>query len=218
MAWIRKIIPYLTIVFATLLGGGSLLVLVVFLYVGSLGLLDLGLEGFGVLSWDALLCLAFFIQHSLMIRKSFRRRLIRLIPPHYQGAFYTVASGIVLLVLLVFWQQSAYTLINLQGALSWLVRGISFLAIAGFAWSMGALGSFDVFGLNPILARMRGTVQSPMPFVIRGPYRWVRHPLYFFMLVLIWSCPRFSEDRLLFNVFWTAWVVVGTMLEERDLG
>lgn len=217
MAWIRKIIPYLAIVFATLLGGGSLLVLVVFLYVGSLGLLDLGLELPGVLAWDALLCLAFFIQHSLMIRKSFRRCLVKFIPSHYQGAFYTVASGIVLLVLLVFWQQSAHTLITLQGALSWLVRGISFLAIAGFAWSMGALGSFDAFGLNPILAQMRGTQESSMPFVIRGPYRWIRHPLYFFMLLLIWSCPRFSADRLLFNVFWTAWVVAGTVLEERDL-
>ena len=217
MAWIRKIIPYLAIGFATLLGGGSLLVLVVFLYEGSLGLLDLGSERLGVLVWDALLCLAFFVQHSLMIRKSFRRRLARFIPPHYQGAFYTVASGIVLLVLLVCWQQSAYTLVNLQGTLGWLVHGIFFLAIAGFAWSMGALGSFDAFGLNPILTQMRGTQESPMPFVIRGPYRWVRHPLYFFMLVLIWSCPRFSADRLLFNVFWTAWVVVGTMFEERDL-
>ena len=162
MAWISKIIPYLAIVFAALLGGGSLIVLVLFLDVGSLGLLDLGLERVGVLAWDVLLCLAFFVQHSLMIRKSFRRRLVRFIPSHYQGAFYTVASGIVLLVLLVFWQQSAYTLIDLQGALSWLVGGIYFLAIADFAWSMGALGSFDAFGLNPILAQMRGTQEFPI--------------------------------------------------------
>jgi len=53
--------------------------------------------------------------------------------------------------------------------------------------------------------------------VARGPYRYVRHPLYLFMLLLIWSTPRFSTDQLLFNVLWTAWVIVGTKLEERDL-
>jgi protein-S-isoprenylcysteine O-methyltransferase Ste14 len=53
--------------------------------------------------------------------------------------------------------------------------------------------------------------------VARGPYRYARHPLYLFMLLLIWSTPRFSTDQLLFNVLWTAWIIVGTKLEERDL-
>ena len=217
MITLGRLVAYLILALTSLVGAVSLLLLMVFLLAGSLDLVDLGLGEAGRLAWDTLLCFAFFIQHSGMIRRSFRRRLDRFIPSHYQEAFYTVASGIVLLVLLIFWQQSAYTLINLQGSLHWLVRGISFLAIAGFAWSLAALGSFDAFGLNPILAQMRSKQESPMPFVIRGPYRWIRHPLYFFMLVLIWSCPRFSADRLLFNTLWTAWVVVGTVLEERDL-
>ena len=37
------------------------------------------------------------------------------------------------------------------------------------------------------------------------------------MLLLIWSTPRLSTDQLLFNVLWTAWIVVGAKLEERDL-
>jgi protein-S-isoprenylcysteine O-methyltransferase Ste14 len=37
------------------------------------------------------------------------------------------------------------------------------------------------------------------------------------MLVLIWSVPAISLDRLVFNVLWTAWIVIGTTFEERDL-
>ena len=37
------------------------------------------------------------------------------------------------------------------------------------------------------------------------------------MLVLIWSFPDVSLDRLLFNVLWTLWIVLGTYLEEKDL-
>lgn len=56
-----------------------------------------------------------------------------------------------------------------------------------------------------------------MLFVVRGLYRWVRHPLYLFMILMIWSCPDLTSDRLLFNGLWTVWIVIGSILEERDL-
>ena len=56
-----------------------------------------------------------------------------------------------------------------------------------------------------------------MPLAIRGPYRWVRHPLYSLFLVLLWVCPDITADRLLLNTLFTAWIVLGTVLEERDL-
>ena len=37
------------------------------------------------------------------------------------------------------------------------------------------------------------------------------------VLVMIWSSPDLTGDRLMFNITWTAWIVVGTILEERDL-
>jgi protein-S-isoprenylcysteine O-methyltransferase Ste14 len=45
----------------------------------------------------------------------------------------------------------------------------------------------------------------------------VRHPLYFFSLIMIWSCPEITMDRLLFNVLWTVWIVMATLFEEKDL-
>ncbi len=56
-----------------------------------------------------------------------------------------------------------------------------------------------------------------MSFVVKGPYRWVRHPLYLFMILMIWACPDLTADRLLFNGLWTVWIVIGSILEERDL-
>jgi protein-S-isoprenylcysteine O-methyltransferase Ste14 len=34
---------------------------------------------------------------------------------------------------------------------------------------------------------------------------------------LIMACPDLTVDRLLFNVFFTVWMVIGAILEERDL-
>jgi protein-S-isoprenylcysteine O-methyltransferase Ste14 len=82
---------------------------------------------------------------------------------------------------------------------------------------MRALGVFDPFGVIPLRNYLRGRQSSSVPFVVRGPYRWVRHPLYLFLILMIWSYPDLTADRLLFNVLWTIWMVVGTVLEERDL-
>jgi protein-S-isoprenylcysteine O-methyltransferase Ste14 len=215
---IPKLIAIGILLLAAIIGIVSFMSFLLFLYSGPLHSVNLGMDEVGRLMFNALLSAAFFLQHSLMIRKGFRRRLDRSISPHYQGALYTVASGLVLLVCTAFWQGSDIMLLEARGLPRAAMRTSYFLSIVGICWGMWALRSIDMFGLAPILRSLRGKPSPPpMPFTIRGPYRRVRHPLYLFMIVLFWSCPTFAVDRLLFNVLWTAWVVVGTLLEERDL-
>jgi len=199
---------------SVVLGGGSVLLLA---SMGSIQLVHLGFSDPIALLWDAILSFAFFLQHSVMVRKPFRARMGVLIPPYYHGAIYSIASGVVLIIVVVLWQQSETQLLRLEGLPFWIARGCSLLAILISAWGIYALGSIDFFGLRPIKAHIRGQSDQPSLFVIRGPYRWVRHPLYFCVLVLIWASPELTADRLLFNVLWTAWIVAGTVLEETDL-
>jgi protein-S-isoprenylcysteine O-methyltransferase Ste14 len=53
--------------------------------------------------------------------------------------------------------------------------------------------------------------------IVAGPFRWVRHPQYLATLLMIWSSPDLTTDRLLFDVTWSVWMLVGMRLEERDL-
>ncbi len=202
---------------ARILGGMSLLVFMTYLFVGSLNLLDMHLDEGGVLWVDAGLSLLFFIQHSGMIRKPFHRWLVRFIPEEYTGTIYAIASGIVLLLVILLWQASTNIIITPSGFFRWLLRAVSFLSILGFYWGVKALRFFDPFGLRPIFNHLRGRNLRPMPITVAGPYRWVRHPLYLFMILMIWSCPDLTTDRLLFNLLWTVWIVIGSHFEEIDL-
>ena len=202
---------------AGVIGTVSLLGFTIFLFMGPIGVIDLGLSGFTSITFDVALCLAFFLQHSGMIRKSFRGRLKNVVPEHYHGVLYTVASGVTLLVLVVFWQRTSQVEVSLQGGSRLAARLVFFATLAGFVWGIRSLRSFDGFGLRPIRARLRGSKVKAEPLTIRGPYRWIRHPLYLFVLLLIWSCPDLSVDRIMFDVLMTGWIVVGTHLEERDL-
>jgi protein-S-isoprenylcysteine O-methyltransferase Ste14 len=167
--------------------------------------------------WNAGLSLAFFAQHSGMIRARFRRWLGARVAPPFHPAIYAIASGAVLTAVVLLWQTSTVTVFAAHGPVRLLFRGLSLLAFAGFVWGVHALATFDPFGRRELSAHLRGRVLPETPFVLRGPYLWMRHPLYTCTLALIWSGPDITLDRLSFNLLWSAWILVGTLLEERDL-
>jgi hypothetical protein len=209
-----KLLDYAMIALAVVCGIGSIGLLVV---VGSSGLVHFGWPEWQVEAWNVFLSLLFFVQHSGMVRRSFRRRLAPMVPARYQGAVYTIASGVALAFVAVFWQPSQIVLVALEGIPRWIAAACSLAAVAVFAMSARSLQSFDPLGLGPIRAHLRGEEHRPGPFILRGAYRWVRHPLYSCIIVLFWTNPELTVDRLLFNVLWTGWIVLGAILEERDL-
>jgi protein-S-isoprenylcysteine O-methyltransferase Ste14 len=208
---------YAMMVLAALIGGGSLLLFGIFILIGPVAVIRFDASEAWMLVWDGLLSMVFFVQHSGMIRASFRSWLSSLVPSRCHPSIYAIASGVTLTAVMLLWQTPQTVLFQLQRPLRWLPRAVSLLGAAGFIWGFRALASFDAFGLVPLLRRSQGKdVQAPK-LVVRGPYLWLRHPLYFFMLVLIWSVPELSSDRLLFNLLWTLWIVFASFLEERDL-
>jgi len=189
----------------------------VFLFFGPLPLVRMGYSEPVALAWDGLLSLVFFGQHSSMLRRGVRGQLARVIPAHYHGALYAIASGVVLIAVVVLWQPSSVLLYAFEGSSRWLVRGLFLLAMVGMAWGTLALGTFDPLGLAPLRVPERGERISPPKLVIQGAYQWVRHPLYLFSILMIWCYPDITADRLLFDVLWTAWIYCATYLEEADL-
>ncbi len=209
-----KRLPTLLLIYAALvIAGGSLLLFYAFLLFGPFDLVSLGLDDARALAFDAFLLLVFFLQHSILVRKVVRAWLAKAIPADTYGAFYAITSGIALAPMALFWQATP-VLARADAPASWMLRLVFFLCAAGFYWGVASLGFFDPFGTQVLRDRLRNREPETLPLTVRGPYRWVRHPLYFFSLGMIWSAPVVTADRLLFN---GAWIVVGTMLEERDL-
>ncbi len=57
-----------------------------------------------------------------------------------------------------------------------------------------SLGSFDPYGVKKIKRHIHGKETRIMPLTVRGAYRWVRYPLYFFCLLMIRACPDMREQ------------------------
>lgn len=202
---------------ALVVGGGSLLLFAWFLVLGPVTAVRFDFGPATALGWDAGLSLLFFAQHSGMVRQSFQRWLQRRVERSAQPAVYAVASGVVLGIVVLGWQPLAPTLWSADEQVWLLLRAIQVLAVGGFAWAVLTLEEFDTFGVKALRDRRHRQATAVPRLAVRGPYRWVRHPLYLGTLLLVWSLPHVTTDRLLFNGLWTCWVVLAAHWEERDL-
>jgi protein-S-isoprenylcysteine O-methyltransferase Ste14 len=207
---------YVSLILAGLVGGGGLFTFIVFLYSGPFNIVNLGLESAQILLLDFALCIVFFTQHSVMARKSFRRRIKQFLPEKYVGAFYAIASGIVALILVLIWQESTNQLIEARGLPLYILRAVFLLSIINVMWVM-SVGFLPLFRLQTIVDEMKRVNPQKTSLLVRGPYRWIRHPLYLSSLLMIWSHPDLTLDRLLFNILFSVWVMIAIILEERDL-
>lgn len=214
----RKPSALILVAAAYILGGGGMLAWLIFLLMGPVIKVDFGRGMAASLLIDALLCLLFFVQHSVMVRRWFRLWLTRTVRADFHGALYASASGCCLLILVSLWQPVGVALWNPAAPVRWAMMMLFMTAGAGAWWGSRALGDFDALGVKPAMQAFEGRRQPHnTPFTIRGPYRWVRHPLYLFSLIIIWTGPVFTADRLLHNLLWSVWIVIGASMEERDL-
>ena len=55
------------------------------------------------------------------------------------------------------------------------------------------------------------------PLVAGGFYRWVRHPLYSFGLLVIWLSPVMTWNILALNSGLTIYIIIGALFEEQKL-
>jgi methanethiol S-methyltransferase len=170
------------------------------------------------LAIDAGLLGLFALQHSVMARPGFKRRLTRVIPAAAERSTYVLASSLALLLL--FWQWRPL------GGIVWDVRhdiGRAML-YGGFAfgWMLVlvttfVINHFDLFGLRQTWKAFRGQPQTAVRFATPLLYRIVRHPLYVGWFFAFWSTPTMTVTHLLFAVMTTAYILVAIQLEERDL-
>ncbi len=59
--------------------------------------------------------------------------------------------------------------------------------------------------------------EAPDRLVTGGFYRWIRHPLYLFGLLIIWLTPIMTVNLLVLYISLTVYLIIGAMFEERKL-
>jgi len=167
---------------------------------------------------NSLLLGVFAIQHSVMARPWFKRWFTKFVPASIERSTYVLLSS--LLVGLIFWQWQPMggVLWDLQNPVARsMVYGLYAFGWVFFLISTFVINHFDLFGLRQVWAKLRGKSYIPLGFSARGPYRYMRHPLYLGWMFIFWATPTMTLAHLLFAGLCTAYILVAVRFEEHDL-
>jgi methanethiol S-methyltransferase len=175
--------------------------------------------GLGAVLVNIGLLALFGVQHSVMARSGFKRRIAALVPAHVERSTFVLASSLVLALAMWQWQGVA------PGAL-WRIEGafaqVAMWSLFGFGWGVILIATFltdhfDLFGLRQVYLHLARKTYTHVEFKTVFLYRWVRHPMMLGLLIALWAAPTMTYAHLLLSTVFTLYIFIGIHFEERSL-
>lgn len=167
---------------------------------------------------------AFGFIHSILASKEAKHVFIEKFGERaYHGWYrlaYNIFAGVTLLPvawLLVI--QPSRVIWQIQPPLTIIFLILQGIGVLGLLISVLQIDGGQFLGTSQLRAYLRGG-ELPLPkepLSVNGVYAIVRHPLYFFSLLVIWFIPTMSEGYLGFALGSTLYFVIGSLYEERRL-
>lgn len=138
----------------------------------------------------------------------------------YRLGYNLFAFLTILPVLWVLWTQVSNRLLwRIPPPYDVLALGVQLIGLVGLVVSLLQTDVWEFVGLRQAMHYFSGG-ERPLPaakLVTGGMYAFVRHPLYFFSLLILWPNPTMTLQTLILNVMATTYLWAGSRVEERRL-
>ncbi len=166
---------------------------------------------------DVLLACFFAWPHSLLLMPSTQKRIKAHMPSAWMGCLHCFATCVSLLALFAMWYQTEGALWHFTGSAAMAMKFCFYGSWVMLFYSLYWTGFAYQTGLYPWLQWALGKAPPKRVFVERGPYRWMRHPVYLSFLGLIWFTPVMTWDHVILTIVWTSYIFVGSYFKDRRL-
>lgn len=165
------------------------------------------------------------VLHSLTAANGIKRRIgSRMGEAAFQGLYrllYNLFAGVTFIpVLYVLATQVADTLLwAIPTPWRFLANLIQMLGLVGLGFSVWQTDLWEFAGLRQAAAYFGKQDINPLSgqLITGGLYQIVRHPIYFFSLLILWFNPVVGLGTFTFNLLATAYFWIGSHYEEKRL-
>lgn len=161
--------------------------------------------------------------HSLLasnkIKLSFKKTFGELIA--FYRLLYNILALFTLYLIYEFSPKPYFIIYDLPNPYDLLVLIPQFIALAGIFWTFKYICFKEFLGIDQIRRfvekRYTTELDEELTLRIEGPYRYSRHPVYFFSLVFLLFRPIMDLFYLTFFVSIVAYFYIGSYYEEKKL-
>lgn len=166
----------------------------------------------------------FALHHSALARAGAKARLTRVIPPELERTAYVWVASLLFLLVALTWQPVPGLVYRVDGWPRWILYA---LQAAGVVLTLLAAKAIDPRELTGVQQAWRYDANAdaahpapppdPEPFVVRGAYGLVRHPIYLGWFLMVWPTPLMTGGRLTFAAISSFYLLIAIPWEERSL-
>jgi protein-S-isoprenylcysteine O-methyltransferase Ste14 len=160
----------------------------------------------------------FGIQHSVMARPAFKKRLTAWLPESVERSTFVLASSLALVILYWQWRplpQAVWSVESPAGRMilwALLLAGFGIVLLSSFI-----IDHFELFGLRQVWLALLSKAYRHPAFRVTYFYKFIRHPIYLGLLLGMWGTPQMTLGHLLFAMGMSVYILIGIHYEERDL-
>lgn len=178
----------------------------------------------GDIALTAVLVIIFCVVHSILasnkVKNSFKKKFGNSIAYYRLG--YNIFSITSFLLIYFFIPQRNYVLYDLPNPYDLIVLAFQALSIVGLIWCTRYFSSGEFLGLNQIKRHKNGNynptdLDEASELRIEGPYKYSRHPVYFFSIMFLLMRPIITLTYLIIVVIFVLYFYIGSIFEEKRL-
>jgi methanethiol S-methyltransferase len=173
---------------------------------------------------DVALFTLFALHHSLFARPFVKRRLfgvgvrpgsdLRLTPNSLERPTYVWLASALFISVCAAWRPVPGDLYRVSGVLAIAAYAVH---VAGIILTARGSARLDVLDLAGVRAVSPARPATHVPLQTRGVYGFVRHPVYFAWVLMVFGTPHMTMTRLTFAIVSTVYLAIAIPFEERGL-
>lgn len=165
---------------------------------------------------NTLLFALFALHHSLFARLGVKAWIVGHTPASMERSIYVWCASLLFALLMWGWVDVPGVAWTATGLAALLLASAQMVGLIVTGLASRHIGVLRLAGVQPP-THVPSISASPPALKRDGLYGFVRHPIYFAWLLLVWPTPVMTGSRLLFAIVTTAYLALAIPFEERAL-
>lgn len=166
----------------------------------------------------------FAISHSILASSKIKRNLVESIGEKiaFYRLFYNLSSLLIFLFIYELSPKPDFLIYDLNFPFDIIIFVLQIIAAIGFLWAVSLINVREFLGIAQIQRYLKheykiAEMDEHMELVIRGPFKYSRHPIYLFSILFLGLRPTMDLFYFIFYLVIVLYFIIGSYFEERKL-